>query len=112
MDLAQPTERNRGRYCYHLHLVLVVQQHARLESWPVLTGVRDTVLRIADRKGHAVARLSVMLSHLHAALCAEPNTAPPEIALFYRNNLAHRLRLGRVWSTGFYEAVWNLMAVP
>ncbi len=49
VDLSQPTQRNRGRYWYNLHLVLVVEQHARLESWPVQTGVRDAFLRIADR---------------------------------------------------------------
>ncbi len=93
VDLSQPTQRSRGRYWSNLHLVLVVEQHARLESWPVLTGVRAAFLRIADRTGHAVARLSVMLSHLHAALRAEPDTAPLEIAFCYRNNLAHLLRL-------------------
>ncbi len=33
VDLSQPMERNRGRYWYNLPLVLVVEQHARLESW-------------------------------------------------------------------------------
>ncbi len=93
VDLSQPTPRSRGRYWYNLHLVLVVEQHARLESWPVLTGLRAAFLRIADRTGHAVARLSVMLSHLHAALRAEADTAPLEIAFCYQNNLAHLLRL-------------------
>ncbi len=32
VDLSQPMERNRGRYWYNLPLVLVVEQHARLES--------------------------------------------------------------------------------
>ncbi len=81
--------------------------------------MRDAFLRIANRKGHAVARLSVKLSHLHAALCFQPDTAPLKIALCYRNNFAHLLRLGRVWSTGFYvgtfgehsmQAVRNRMA--
>ncbi len=56
-----PAPRNRGRYWYNLHLVLVVEQHARLASWPMLTGFRDAFLWIADRTGHAVGRLSVML---------------------------------------------------
>jgi REP element-mobilizing transposase RayT len=121
VDLSQPTERNRGRYWYNLHMVLVVEQHAHLRSWPVLTGLRDAFMRIADRKGHAVARLSVMPSHLHAALRAEPDTAPLEIVACYQNNLAHLLRLGRVWSTGFYvgtfgeysmQAVRNRLAAP
>ncbi len=59
----------------------------------MLTALRDTFLRIADCKGHAVARLSVMPSHLHAALRAEPDTTPLEIAFCYQNNLAHLLRL-------------------
>lgn len=33
VDLSQPTESNRGRYWYNLHLVLVVEQNARIESW-------------------------------------------------------------------------------
>ncbi len=39
------------------------------------------------------ARLSVMLSHIHAALRAEADNAPLEIAFCYRSNLAHLLRL-------------------
>ncbi len=110
-DSAVPTGGSRrgiavgtGRTCTWS---VVVEQHARLEAWPVLTGVRDAFLRIADRTGHAVACLSVMLSHLHAAWRAEPETAPREIALCYPNNLAHRLRLGRVGSTGSYVGTFG-----
>ncbi len=46
-------------------------------------------------------------SHIHAALRAEAGTAPPEIAFCYQNNLAHLLRLGRVWSTGFYVGTFG-----
>ncbi len=86
---------------------MVVEQHARLESWPVLTGMRAAFLRIADRKGHTVARLSILLSHIHAALRAAPDTALLEIAFCYQNNLAHLLRLGRVWSSGFYVGTFG-----
>ncbi len=41
----------------------------------------------------AVHQMSVMLSHLHAALRVEAETAPLEIAFCYRNNLAQLLRL-------------------
>ncbi len=60
-------------------------------------------------------------SHLHAALCTEADTAPLEIAFCYQNNLAHLLRLGRDWSSGFYvgtfgeysmQAVRNRLPAP
>ncbi len=53
------------------------------------------------------ARLSVMLSHLHAGLRAEADTAPLEIAFCDQNNLAHLLRRGRDWSTGFYVGTFG-----
>ncbi len=70
---------------------------------------------------YRVARLSVMLSHIHAGLGTEADTAPPEIASCYQNNLAHLLRMGRVWSTGLYvgtfgeysmQAVRNRLPAP
>ncbi len=50
------------------------------------------------------ARLSVMLSHIHAPLRAEADTAPLEIAFCYQNNLAHLLRLGARGSTSARSA--------
>jgi hypothetical protein len=44
---------------------------------------------------------------LHAAMRAEPDTAPLKIVFCYQNNLAHLLRLGRVWSTGFYVGTFG-----
>ncbi len=48
-----------------------------------------------------------MLRHIHTELHAEPDTAWLEIAFCYQNNLAHLLRLGHVWSTGFYVGTFG-----
>jgi REP element-mobilizing transposase RayT len=107
VDLSQPTETLRSRYWYNLHLVLVVEQHARIRSWPVLTGLRDTFLQIAARKDHAVSRLSVMPSHLHAALRVEPDRSPLELVFSYQNNLVYLQQLGRLWDKGFYVGTFG-----
>ncbi len=73
--------------------------------------MRAAYLWIADRQGHAVARLPVLLSH-HAALRAEPDTAPLEKAFCHQYNLAHLLRPGRVGSRGVYVDTFGEYSVP
>jgi putative transposase len=107
VDLAQPTETVRGRYWCNLHLVLVVEQHASIHDLSLLRRLRDSFLRIAEKKDHAVSRLSVMPDHLHAALRTQPDETPLEIVFAYQNNLAHMAGGGSLWQPSFYVGTFG-----
>jgi REP element-mobilizing transposase RayT len=107
IDLSQPAESARGRYWHNLHLVLVVERHARIHDISVLRTLRDSFLKVAARKGHAVSRISVMQGHLHALVRAQPQVSPLEIVFAYQNNLAYRIRQSALWSKGFYVGTFG-----
>ena len=63
VDLGQPSESLSGRYWYNLHVVLVVAERGRVVDGATLAILRNGSFRVAAKKGHAVARLSVMPDH-------------------------------------------------
>ncbi len=91
VDLAAPAKTASGRYWYNLHLVLVTEGRWRNSEIPWLTKIRDQSLRIAEKKGHAISRLSVMPDHLHFSLRGNIENSPEQIALAFQNNLAYVL---------------------
>lgn len=114
VDLSLPTETARGRYWYNLHLVLVVDGRVRISEPRVLAQLRDAALKVAAKKAHAISRLSVMPDHLHAALRPAVNESPADVAFAYQNNLAHMLKLCRIWRDSFYVGTfgeYNMQAV-
>ena len=86
-------------YWYNLYFVLVVEHRARVADLDCLLSIRDGCLKIATKKGHAIAALSVMLDRLHAVLRGDHRRSPLETSLTFQNNLAcvisHRLWLSR-----------------
>ena len=107
IDLTAPAESARGRYWYNLHLVLVVAGRLRIRELALLRSLRDAFFKIAAKKGHDVARLSVMPDHLHAALRPHSHETPLEVVFAYQNNLAHLTRQGRIWSDGYYVGTFG-----
>ena len=99
VDLAAPAKTASGRYWYNLHLVLVTEGRWRNSEIPWLTKIRDQSLRIAEKKGHAISRLSVMPDHLHFSLRGNIENSPEQIALAFQNNLAYVLGQTRVCAT-------------
>lgn len=111
VDLSQPTETARGRYWHNLHLVLVVAGHAPIRDLACLRKTRDSFLRVADKKEHALSRLSVLPDHLHAAMRGQPNESPLDIAFAYQNNLAYLAGQKRIWASGFYVGTFGEYAM-
>jgi len=98
VDLSAATQTRSGRYWYNLHVVLVTEERFRIADAVWLGRIRDQSLRIAQKRGHAISRLSVMPDHLHLALRGNVEQSPQEIALAFQNNL--RIRLGSVGCGG------------
>jgi REP element-mobilizing transposase RayT len=106
VDLSAPTETTSGRYWYNLHLVLVTEERWRNteDSW--LNKIRDQSLRIAEKKGYAISRLSLMPDHLHMSLRGNIEHSPEQVALAFQNNLAHILRT-RAWRDTYYVGTFG-----
>ncbi len=107
VDLATPTESARGRYWYNLHIVLVVACRGRIHDLAQLRTLFERSLRIAERKGHRIASISVMPDHLHMALRGDLERSPVDIALDFLNNLAFAIGQVRVWQDGFYAGTFS-----
>jgi REP element-mobilizing transposase RayT len=107
VDLRQPSETLSGRYWYNLHVVLVVAERGRVVDTAALAVLRDGSIRIAAKKGHALARLAVMPDHLHLALRGNIDDSPQDIALGFQNNLAYMLGQKRIWDDGFYVGTFS-----
>ena len=106
--LAAPYVGAHGRYWYNLHVVLVVADRrvpmTRHESF---RQARDTCFRIAAKKGHTLAAVSVMPDHIHLALRGNIEHSPLEIGLGFLNNLAFVLGYNRCWSEEFYVGTFS-----
>ncbi|MBI2193026.1 MAG: transposase [Planctomycetes bacterium] len=107
VELGVPTETARGRYWYNLHLVLVVQERARIVDRRRLEIIRDSCFKIARKKGYGIAAASVMPDHLHLGLRGNPEHSPEEIALAFQNNLAYALGQNAVWSYNYYAGTFS-----
>ncbi len=106
--LDEPFATTRGRYWYNLHLVLAVADRrfpiTRRENFHKL---RDACLRIAAKKGYALATLAIMPDHLHAALRGNVQQSPQEIALAFLNNLSYVMGYNRCWSFEYYAGTFS-----
>lgn len=107
VDLSQPAESARGRYWYNLHVVLVVERRYRITDPNILRRLRDGCFKIASKKQHLLSRVSVMPDHLHLALRSTPEESPNDVVFAYQNNLAHMVKLGRLWQDSFYVGTFG-----
>jgi REP element-mobilizing transposase RayT len=107
VDLSQPSESNSGRYWYNLHMVLVTAARYRMGEDATVLKIRDTCMRIADKKGYAISTLAVMPDHVHLALRGAIGHSPEEIALAFLNNLAFALGQCAFWESGYYVGTFS-----
>lgn len=105
--LPTPSETGGGRYWYNLHLVLVMEERHRIGDLRQLRKLRDQTLRIAAKKGHIIACLSVLPDHLHVALRGNVEHSPEQIALSFQNNLAYALGQVRIWQPTYYVGTFG-----
>ncbi len=111
VDLSQPTESVSGRYWYNLHLVLVAEGRTAIPDLQFLERLCDATQKVAVKKEHRLSRFSVMPDHLHAALRPLPDESPIDVVFGYQNNLAHMLKMGRIWMDSFYVGTFSEYAM-
>jgi REP element-mobilizing transposase RayT len=107
VDIAQPAESVSGRYWYNIHLVIVVGGRVQITNYETLGRIRNTSLKIAEKKGYALKSISVMPDHLHIALRGHIEHSPEEIALSFMNNLAFTLGRNRIWQDAYYVGTFS-----
>ena len=107
VDLSMPTESRSGRYWYNLHLVLITAQRYRVGDESTLLKIRDTCLRIGEKKKYAISAVAVMPDHLHLALRGTIDYSAEEIALSFMNNLAFALGQRAWWASGYYAGTFS-----
>ena len=90
-DPDRPIEVTRGRYWYHLHLVLVHAERYRIGSVNMLEQVHDGCLQIATRNGYALSAISVMPDHLHLGVVGVIDQSPETIAMEFMNGVTESL---------------------
>ncbi len=76
-----------------------------------MRSLRDAFFKIALKKGHAVASLSVMPDHVHAALRPQRCETPLEVVFAYQNNLSYLIGRRRIWSDGYYVGTFGEYAM-
>jgi REP element-mobilizing transposase RayT len=69
--------------------------------------IRDTSLKIAEKKGYALKSVSVMPDHLHLALRGDIEHSPEDIAMAYLNNLAYKMGQNSVWQHEYYAGTFS-----
>ena len=114
VDLAAPTNTNRGRYWYNLHLVLIVEGRQRINDLKCLAAIRDQCLKLAAFHDYALSRLSIVPDHMHTALRGNIHHSPEEVALKFLNNTAYALGQRLLWEPCYYAGTfgsYNMNAV-
>jgi REP element-mobilizing transposase RayT len=101
-DLSRPRSTAHGLYCYNLHIVLVNENRWRDACEDRLRIVRDTILKIAERRRYLLSHAAILPDHIHLALGCGIEAAPVEAAMCYMNNLAYALGMQRVLQHGCY----------
>ena len=81
---------------------MIAAERYRIVDRRRLATIHDFSFKIAERKGYAVSRLSVMPDHLHAALRGNIEHSPRQIAMAFQNNLAYALGQVKHWAPSFY----------
>jgi len=107
VDLSIPTESQSGRYWYNVHVVLVVVERHPIVDLEMLARLRDVPFRIAAKKGHSVAALSVLPDHLHVALRGAIDHSPQDIAMGFLNNTAYAVGQKPIWMAGYYAGTFS-----
>jgi REP element-mobilizing transposase RayT len=114
VDLTAPTELNRSRYWYNLHLVYVTADRFRMGGDQLLGGLRERFPEAATATGCRLRSLSIMPDHVHVALRANPTGSPKEIGLSLQNDVA-AVAGCKLWQDEFYAGTfseYDLNAIP
>ncbi len=102
IDLASARRNAYGQYWYAVHIVLTNSGRWRECGERELELVRSTVLGVARKHGHLLARAAILPDHLHLELGCEPGLSPGDAALSYMNNLAYHFGMRPVLEAGYY----------
>ena len=109
-----PIEVASGRYWYHLHLVLVVDDRHRIRDLSYLGAIFESCQAIALDRGFMLDSISVLPDHVHLSLRGAIADSPEAIAMAYLNDSCRMLRANELWRPSYYVGsigAYNMNAV-
>lgn len=107
VDLSVVRRSSYGEFIYDLHLVLVHSERladVREESWHL---TRNTIRRIANKKGHLLSRAGLLVDHVHSAIGCDVKDSPEDIAMSYLNNLSYVHEMKALYQFGYYVGTFG-----
>lgn len=107
VDLSKVQFSAHGEFIHNLHLVFVYDQRWSEVREEELARNNDTVLRVAEKKGHRVSAIGVFADHMHVTVGCNVDDAPGEVAVSYMNNLVFRQGMRPLYQAGYYAGTFG-----
>ncbi len=105
--LQEPSETERGRYWYNLHVVLVTESRMRFTDETSLRLMAETCDKIAIKKAYGISRRSVMPDHIHLSLRGYVEHSPENVALSFMNNIAFAFGQKAIFRPSYYVGTFG-----
>ena len=107
VDLSAKRLSAHGEFIHNLHLVFVHDARWLEPREEELAMNNETVLRVAEKKGHRVSAIGVFPDHMHITVGCDVDDAPGEVALSYMNNLVYRHQMRPLFQNGYYAGTFG-----
>ncbi|HUW31865.1 MAG TPA: hypothetical protein VM223_09660 [Planctomycetota bacterium] len=107
VDLSKAQFSAHGEFMHNLHLVFVHDARWAEVREDELTLNNETVLRVAEKRGHRVSAIGVFADHMHLSVGCNIDDAPGGVALSYMNNLVYRHGMRPLYMNGYYAGTFG-----
>ncbi len=105
--LQYPSETERGRYWYNLHVVFVTESRVRFTDEASLRLMAGTCDKVAIKKSYGISRRSVMPDHIHLSLRGNVDHSPEDVALSFMNNIAFAFGQKAILRPSYYVGTFG-----
>lgn len=107
VDLSQIQFSAHGEFIHNLHLVFVHEARWAEVREEELALNNETVLRVAEKKGHRVSAIGVFADHMHVSVGCDIADSPGAVAMSYMNNLVYRHGMRPLYQNGYYAGTFG-----
>jgi hypothetical protein len=107
VDLGRPRHSSHGTFIYNLHLVAVNQQRFAEPRDDCYRRTLEMLQLAAAKKRHLLARVGLLVDHVHWTVGCGIQESPLEVGLSYLNNLAYALGMRPMFQFGFYVGTFG-----
>ena len=105
--LVQTRRSSHGEYLYNLHVVLVYEGRWREVRREHLERSRSMLVRVAQRKGHLLAKARIVADHIHMMVGCQNTESPMHVAVSYMKNIAYAHSMSALFQHGFFVGTFG-----